>query len=237
MDAGKLVPDSVVIGLVEERLAEPDAKAGFILDGFPRTVAQADALGALLERLDRPLGRVLQIDVPQGPFDRADHPPAHGQTNWTNLPPKVQSPAPGRRSRTSGRRPGGNGQKASRSVRRASRPRSCPTTIGWASSAGSTGWENPRSDGPRARCARALDMRARRQARRTLESERWKKCSQARSFECDSSDGREVLAGMAPRLRHAVVRLIAGSKVRVDIASRDPSRGQIVEKLPEGSGP
>jgi adenylate kinase len=64
MDAGKLVPDSVVIGLVEERLKEPDAKKGFILDGFPRTTAQADALGALLARLGQPLEKVVQLDVP-----------------------------------------------------------------------------------------------------------------------------------------------------------------------------
>jgi adenylate kinase len=64
MDAGKLVPDSVVIGLVEERLKQPDAKNGFILDGFPRTTAQADALGALLGRLECPLEKVVQLDVP-----------------------------------------------------------------------------------------------------------------------------------------------------------------------------
>jgi adenylate kinase len=64
MDAGKLVPDSVVIGLVEERLKEPDAKNGFILDGFPRTTAQADALGALLARISQPLQKVVQLDVP-----------------------------------------------------------------------------------------------------------------------------------------------------------------------------
>jgi adenylate kinase len=64
MDAGKLVPDSVVIGLVEERLKEADAKNGFILDGFPRTTAQADALGALLARLGKPLEKVVQLDVP-----------------------------------------------------------------------------------------------------------------------------------------------------------------------------
>ncbi len=64
MDAGKLVPDSVVIGLVEERLGEPDAKNGFILDGFPRTTAQADALGALLDRLGKPLDRVVELAVP-----------------------------------------------------------------------------------------------------------------------------------------------------------------------------
>jgi adenylate kinase len=64
MDAGKLVPDSVVIGLVDERLKAPDTKSGFILDGFPRTTAQADALGALLSRVGKPLERVVQLDVP-----------------------------------------------------------------------------------------------------------------------------------------------------------------------------
>ncbi|HEY3496869.1 MAG TPA: adenylate kinase [Polyangiaceae bacterium] len=65
MSSGKLVPDSVVIGLVEERLKEPDAKKGFILDGFPRTVAQAEALAALLQKLGTPLEKVVQIDVPR----------------------------------------------------------------------------------------------------------------------------------------------------------------------------
>ncbi len=65
MSAGKLVPDSVVIGLVEERLAEPDAASGFILDGFPRTVPQAEALGELLERRQTPLTAVVEIRVPR----------------------------------------------------------------------------------------------------------------------------------------------------------------------------
>jgi len=65
MSAGKLVPDEVVIGLVGERLEGEDAKKGFILDGFPRTVPQADALGALLESKGAPLDSVLQIDVPR----------------------------------------------------------------------------------------------------------------------------------------------------------------------------
>jgi adenylate kinase len=63
MKAGKLVPDSVVIGLVEERIAQPDAAKGFILDGFPRTVPQADALAALLAEKGTPLDAVVQIDV------------------------------------------------------------------------------------------------------------------------------------------------------------------------------
>ena len=63
MKAGQLVPDSVVIGLVKERVSQADAKNGFILDGFPRTVPQADALAALLTGLGTPLNKVVQIDV------------------------------------------------------------------------------------------------------------------------------------------------------------------------------
>ncbi len=63
MKAGKLVSDDIVIGLVEERIAEPDAAAGFILDGFPRTVPQAEALADLLAKKSTPLDAVVQIDV------------------------------------------------------------------------------------------------------------------------------------------------------------------------------
>ena len=63
MDAGKLVPDAVVIGVAEERLAHPDAKRGFILDGFPRTVAQAEALDAMLPRLGFGLERCVALKV------------------------------------------------------------------------------------------------------------------------------------------------------------------------------
>lgn len=63
MKAGRLVPDEVVIGLVRERLGQPDAQKGFILDGFPRTVPQAEALEQLLSGLGKPLDHVLQIDV------------------------------------------------------------------------------------------------------------------------------------------------------------------------------
>ncbi|MCD6500200.1 MAG: adenylate kinase [Deltaproteobacteria bacterium] len=65
MDSGRLVPDDVVVGLVEERLARPDASKGFILDGFPRTEAQADALMAMLERNGRTVDHVVQLDVPE----------------------------------------------------------------------------------------------------------------------------------------------------------------------------
>jgi adenylate kinase len=63
MDAGKLAPDEIVIGAAEERLAEPDAKGGFILDGFPRTVAQAEALDGMLPRLGCKLERCVALRV------------------------------------------------------------------------------------------------------------------------------------------------------------------------------
>ena len=53
MDAGELVPDSVVIGIVKDRLQEPDTAKGFLMDGFPRTIPQAEALDEALESLDR----------------------------------------------------------------------------------------------------------------------------------------------------------------------------------------
>lgn len=64
MDAGKLVPDDVTIGIVRERLAKPDCAEGFILDGFPRTVEQANALTEILNGLGKKLTRVLNITVP-----------------------------------------------------------------------------------------------------------------------------------------------------------------------------
>lgn len=63
MDAGALVPDEVVIGIVRERLQAADCAAGFILDGFPRTVPQADALQATLRALGRELDRVVSLTV------------------------------------------------------------------------------------------------------------------------------------------------------------------------------
>jgi adenylate kinase len=63
MDAGALVPDEVVIGIVRERLQENDCRDGFILDGFPRTVAQADALQASLIELNRQLDQVVSLTV------------------------------------------------------------------------------------------------------------------------------------------------------------------------------
>ena len=63
MDRGELVPDSVVIGVAEERLSQSDAESGFVLDGFPRTAAQAEALDALLERMGTKLERCVALVV------------------------------------------------------------------------------------------------------------------------------------------------------------------------------
>ena len=65
MDKGQLVPDEVTIGIVKERLSKDDCKKGFLLDGFPRTVEQADALTKILEELKLPNIRVLNINVPK----------------------------------------------------------------------------------------------------------------------------------------------------------------------------
>jgi len=63
MDAGGLVPDEVVVGIVQERLEKADCKSGFILDGFPRTEAQADALKATLQGMDKNLDAVISLEV------------------------------------------------------------------------------------------------------------------------------------------------------------------------------
>lgn len=63
MDAGDLVPDSVVIGIVKDRLQEADTAKGFLMDGFPRTIPQAEALDAALDDLDRAISKVLVVLV------------------------------------------------------------------------------------------------------------------------------------------------------------------------------
>jgi adenylate kinase len=65
MDQGQLVPDAVVIGLVRDKLAEPGSANGFVLDGFPRTVPQAEELGSVLQGAKRPLHRVVNFQVPR----------------------------------------------------------------------------------------------------------------------------------------------------------------------------
>lgn len=90
MDAGGLVSDDLIIGLVKERLAQPDCTAGFLFDGFPRTIPQADAMKAAGVKLDH----VLEIDVPDEAIvermsGRRSH-PASGRTYHVKFnPPKV----------------------------------------------------------------------------------------------------------------------------------------------------
>ena len=64
MNAGQLVPDEVVIGIVRDRIKEPDAANGYILDGFPRTIEQADALGSMLSEMGQKLDVALNLEVP-----------------------------------------------------------------------------------------------------------------------------------------------------------------------------
>ncbi len=90
MDSGSLVSDDIIIGLVKERIAMPDCERGFLFDGFPRTIVQADAMKAAEVRLDY----VLEIDVPDSAIvdrmsGRRVH-PASGRTYHVHFnPPKV----------------------------------------------------------------------------------------------------------------------------------------------------
>lgn len=65
MDAGELVPDTVVLGLVREALTKPEAREGAIFDGYPRNVAQAESLGGLLDEIGRRIDAIVYIDVPE----------------------------------------------------------------------------------------------------------------------------------------------------------------------------
>lgn len=91
MDAGVLVGDAVIIDLVKERIAQPDCAQGFLLDGFPRTIAQADALKAAQVKLDH----VLEIDVPFAAIiermsGRRSHPASGRSYHVKFSPPKVE---------------------------------------------------------------------------------------------------------------------------------------------------
>jgi adenylate kinase len=91
MDAGALVSDDIIIGLVKERIAQPDCAKGFLFDGFPRTIPQADAMKAAGVKLDM----VLEIDVPDAAIiermsGRRSH-PGSGRTYHVKFnPPKVE---------------------------------------------------------------------------------------------------------------------------------------------------
>ncbi|MXN64079.1 adenylate kinase [Stappia sp. GBMRC 2046] len=94
MDAGGLVSDDVVVGIVADRIEEPDARKGFILDGFPRTLAQAEALDRLLDEKGLKLDVVLELDVDQSALvdrivKRAEDSKAAGQPVRKDDDPEV----------------------------------------------------------------------------------------------------------------------------------------------------
>lgn len=70
MDAGHLVDDRTMLGIIRERLARPDVKPGFILDGFPRTIVQADGLAQLLAEIGQPIDAVVLFDIDPGVLER-----------------------------------------------------------------------------------------------------------------------------------------------------------------------
>jgi len=65
MSTGQLVPDEIIMAIIAERLAQPDCQTGYLLDGFPRTIAQAEALDAMLAQQQTPLDAVLELQVPE----------------------------------------------------------------------------------------------------------------------------------------------------------------------------
>jgi adenylate kinase len=95
MDAGELVPDDVMLSLVEERLGDPDCSEGFVLDGYPRTLAQATALDKVLEAGSKSLDAVIMLDVPDEEVvrrltRRRVCPQCRGLYNLDAGPPKVE---------------------------------------------------------------------------------------------------------------------------------------------------
>ena len=97
MDAGDLVPDELIMGIMEERLQEDDCKNGFLLDGFPRTIPQAEARDALLDKIGEKLDFVVNLDVPRDViYDRlttrrtCENPECQAIYNVKSMPPKVE---------------------------------------------------------------------------------------------------------------------------------------------------
>jgi len=97
MKRGDLVPDSLIMGIMEKRLQEPDCAKGFLLDGFPRTIPQAEELKQLLTKLNIKLDMVVNIDVPRDViFDRlctrrtCSNPKCQAIYNVKSMPPKKE---------------------------------------------------------------------------------------------------------------------------------------------------
>jgi len=97
MDAGDLVPDELIMGIMENRLQEDDCKNGYLLDGFPRTIPQAEALKVLLDKIGEKLDMVVSIEVPRDVIlDRlttrrtCENPKCQAIYNVKSNPPKVE---------------------------------------------------------------------------------------------------------------------------------------------------
>ncbi len=93
MEAGELVPDDLILDMMEERLARPDAQSGFVLDGFPRTLAQAEALDARLETMGQRLDAVIYLRVSEEEIlrrlsGRLICPQCHAVYHADTMPPK-----------------------------------------------------------------------------------------------------------------------------------------------------
>ncbi len=96
MESGGLVPDSLIMGIMEKRLQEPDCQKGFLLDGFPRTIPQAEALTALLVKIGVKLDAAVSLEVPREVIlDRlttrrtCENPKCQAIYNVKSMPPKV----------------------------------------------------------------------------------------------------------------------------------------------------
>ena len=95
MDAGHLVSDEIVLGIIRERLRRPDARAGFVLDGFPRNIAQAEALDRLLHDVEQPLDAALLLEIDQDALvqrltGRLSCPTCGRVYNLYTKPPKIE---------------------------------------------------------------------------------------------------------------------------------------------------
>jgi len=97
MNRGDLVPDSVIMGIMEDRLHQPDCQKGFVLDGFPRTIPQARELNDLLHRLNITLDMVVNLDVPRDEIMRrltsrrtCSNPDCQAIYNVISMPPKKE---------------------------------------------------------------------------------------------------------------------------------------------------
>lgn len=95
MDEGKLVPDSTIIGIIRDRIVEEDCKKGFILDGFPRTIPQAEALEVIMKEIGIELDKVISLNVPDSAIveritGRKNCPTCGASFHVTFNPPKVE---------------------------------------------------------------------------------------------------------------------------------------------------